>query len=141
MKIFNKAVINGTSVSDLRSINLELKEKGFKGFRPSEMVSMIEWHKESLETDMFLDGINLDGAKVVETAFGKRFIFLYRKGEFWLKSITPSDSDVSEDGLFLTREQKREKREARRAILKGRPKIDHTPNTIVELFGEDREVA
>lgn len=118
MKKFNEE-INGLNINEMRELNLELKLEGFGAFSPVEIVDILDDYKLTLENDAFLENVNLDGAKAVKTVNGMRFVFVYRSGDWMLKSIKQSFND-SRDGLILTLKQEAIKLRARREIISSR---------------------
>lgn len=118
MKKFNET-INGLDINEMRSLSIELKLEGFGAFAPLGMVDALDDLRLTLENDALLDGESLDGARAVETVNGLRFVFVYRAGDWMLKSIKKTNNS-SRDGLILTLKQEAVKVRARNEMARAR---------------------
>lgn len=118
MKTFNET-INGLNISEMRNLSIELKLEGFGAFSPLEMVDTLDDLRLTLESDALLENENLNGARAVKTINGMRFVFVYRAGDWMLKSIK-SESSSKRDGLILTLKQEAIKVRARNEMARAR---------------------
>lgn len=118
MKKFNET-ISGLDIDEMRNLSIELKFEGFGAFAPLDMVDTLDDLRLTLENDALLEGEILDGARAVKTVNGMRFVFVYRSGDWMLKSIKKTNNS-SRDGLILTLKQEAVKVRARNAMTRDR---------------------